>query len=204
MNNVVITGPTVEPITLAEAKAQLNLDPLYEDDDNMIISMITEARLWIEQRTGQSFVKQQRVQYMDKFPLCDRFTITNGPILLTGSGVTAPVIKYYDSQDVEQTWPEASYWLDTKRFEPAVVAKYSWPSVGDRPSAVSVTYFAGFGLDASTVPETIKRAEKLLVAHFYNNRNEEVEIAKGLFAKLEFGLERVLSFDTRFTYAGNY
>lgn len=201
MNNIVTTGPTTEPITVLEAKAQLNIDALYTDDDTLIGTMITAARLWLEKRTGQSFIKQTRVQYMDLFPLCGKFCISNGPVLITGSGITPPVIKYYDSLDAEQTWASTNYWFDEKAFEPVVVAKYSWPSIGDRPSAVSVTYFAGFGVDATTVPETIKNTMKMLVTHLYNKRENETEI-NGILTKLDFGVDRMITFDTRYTYSG--
>lgn len=201
MSNIVTIGPTSEPITVAEAKAQLNIDALYTDDDTLIGAMITSARIWLEKRTQQSFIKQQRVQYMDRFPICGKFTISNGPVLITGSGVTPPVIKYYDSQDSQQTWDTNSYWFDDKAFEPVVIAKYAWPSIGDRPSAVSVTYFAGFGLDATSVPETIKSTMKMIVTHLYNKREVETEV-NGLLAKLEFGIDRMITFDTRIEYTG--
>lgn len=203
MNNVVTTAPDDWPITLTELKAQLNIDVAYNDDNTFLETIIKSATRWLEQRTGQSFIKQQRVQYMDRFPSCLKFCIHNGPVLLTGAGVSAPVIKYYDSQDVEQTWSSSNYWLDTNAFEPSVTAKYSWPSIGDRPSPISVTYFAGFGVDSSSVPDTIKSALKLIGAHLYNNRVPEIESVKD-FARLEFGVERILAFDTRFMYAKQY
>lgn len=218
-NNIVLVAPTVEPLTTAEAKAQLNIDPAFTDDDTFIDTLIVASRVWCENRTGQCCIKQQRVQYMDYFPLYDfdkggfnrihlggfdNFSISHGPVLLTGTGVIAPVIKYYDSLDVEQTWADTNYWLDTRRFEPMVMAKYSWPSVGFRPSSVSVTYFAGFGVDATTVPANIKSAMKLIISHMYNNRTPEVENGKGDFARIEFGIDRMLAFDTRIEYAGKY
>lgn len=203
MNNICTIEPATEPITLAEVKAQLNIDPDFEDDDDLITSMIKSARVWLENRTGQSFIKQTRVQYMDKFPLCGEFEIIRGPVLLTGSGVVDPVVKYYNSQDVEETWPDTSYWFDNKSFTPRIVSKYSWPSLGERPSPVSVTYFAGFGEDATSVKETVKNAMKLIVSNMYNNRVPEVESTKD-FARLEFGVERILSFDTRLTHAAGY
>lgn len=203
MNNVCTIAPATEPITLEEAKAQLNIDPDFEDDDDLINSMITTARVWLENRTGQSFIKQTRVQYMDKFPLCGQFEIIRGPILTQGSGITPPIVKYYDSQDAEQTWDSTGYWFDDRSFTPKIVAKYSWPSLGERPSPVSVTYFAGFGDDAAGVPETIKSAMKLIVSNMYNNRVPEVESTKD-YARLQMGVERILSFDTRLTHATGY
>lgn len=203
MNNVCTIAPVNEPITINEAKAQLNIDPAYTDDDSLIEQMIRAARVWLEGRTSQSFIKQTRVQYMDVFPWCGEIEITKGPILITGTGISAPVVKYYDTQDIEQTWTNTNYWFDNLAFTPKIVAKYTWPSIGERPSGISITYFAGFGLDASSVPDTVKSAMKLIVSNLYNNRVPEVESTKD-YARLEMGVERILSFDTRFTYAGQH
>ena len=57
--------------------------------------------------------------------------------------------------------------------EPARLSEtygYSWPSTYDRLNAIEITFLAGYGATAATVPETIKQAILLLLAHYYENR----------------------------------
>ncbi len=200
MNNVLLVGPSVEPVTLAEMKAQLNIDTAYTDDDTHLNAIISSARQWLEDRTSQCFIKQQRAQYMECFD-DDEIEIIRGPVLITGAGVSEPVVKYYDSNDQEQTWDSSNYWLDLRALVPQIVPKYSWPSTsGHRPNGISVTYYAGYGVDATNVPVNIKHAIKVLGTHLYNNRQFEIE--GRIVGKLEFDLERLISFETRLQYAG--
>ncbi len=203
MNNVVLVAPTVEPITLAEAKAQLNIDTLFTDDDTFLGTLIKAARVWVEGRTSQCYLLQKREQYLDAFPCGASIELTRGPVMLTGTGVSAPVVKYYDNNDTEQTLADTTYWFDNKSFQPRIVAKSTWPSIGLRPSPISITYFAGFGETSPTVPETVRTVCKLLISNMYNNRTPEVESIKD-FARMEYGIERMLAFDTRLVHAAGY
>jgi uncharacterized phiE125 gp8 family phage protein len=200
-DNRVTIQPTSEPVTIQEIKAQLNIDLAFNLDDNFLSSCITTARIWVEGRTGKSLMPQTRVQYMDCFPM-GKIVLSNGPVLTSDDddAYTDPVVKYYDSADAEQTWATSNYWLDLNNYEPRIVPKYSWPSVGDRPSAVSVTYMAGH----ITVRETTKSAIKLLVANMYTNRVPEVE--QGNFSSIKHGVEMMLAFETQWIrpYAERY
>lgn len=58
---------------------------------------------------------------------------------------------------------------------------------------VKVTYVAGYGATDSFVPEVFKHAIKLMIGHFYENR-EEVVVGSGLTAsQIPLGVERLLN-----------
>lgn len=44
----------------------------------------------------------------------------------------------------------------------------------DLPNAITVTYQAGFGAKASTIPETITQAMLLMITDWYDNRADPV------------------------------
>ena len=45
-----------------------------------------------------------------------------------------------------------------------------WPVTRAQQGAVNITYTAGYGDPASATPIAIKQAIKILVSHFYENR----------------------------------
>src|SRR4051794_4197557 len=66
MRLVQITPPSVEPVTLAEAKLHCKVD--FTDDDALITSLIAAARMVCETRLRQALVTQTWVLYLDSFP----------------------------------------------------------------------------------------------------------------------------------------
>jgi|LSQX01.2.fsa_nt_gb hypothetical protein len=73
-----ITG--TEPITLTEAKQYLRV--LYDNDDDVITQLITQARQILEQATAQSLIEQSISVTNDDYK--DRFRLPYGPV----TGVT--------------------------------------------------------------------------------------------------------------------
>lgn len=199
MHSKVITGPDIEPVSVEEAKQQLNIDSGFSEDDIQLARHIKTARVWVENRLNQSLISQTRKQYMDKFP-CGSIEILNGPVIYNPP--TTPIaVKYYDSNDAEQTWSSSNYWFDNNRHLPLIVPKYSWPSAGERPSAIWVEYTAGFGTTADTVPESIRSAILLIVAHLYTNRVPEVE--GQMIGRLQMGVESLISHHVRLQFTGH-
>lgn len=192
MNSKVFIEPSIEPISLTELKAELNIDESFSDDNTILAAKIKSAREWVENRIGQSLINQTRRQYMDKFP-CGPIEILKGP-------VQSVVVKYYDSNDVEQTWASTNYWFDNSSYIPKIVPKYSYPSAGDRPSGIYVEYVAGYGDSESDVPQTIRSAIKMLAVHLYENRL--MEVPNQIIGRLHFGLEALLSMDVVTQYTG--
>jgi uncharacterized phiE125 gp8 family phage protein len=80
-------------------------------------------------------------------------------------------IEYYDADNEVQQYDEASYILfadvDGAKIEIAETATF--PTVYDRPDAVTITFRAGYGDSASDIPKPIVRAIRLLVAHWFDN-----------------------------------
>lgn len=63
-----ITAATVEPVSLAEMKAQLRIDAAFTDDDVYIAGLIAAARAHVEKITGHVLDSQTWQMALDHFP----------------------------------------------------------------------------------------------------------------------------------------
>jgi uncharacterized phiE125 gp8 family phage protein len=162
----VTSGPSVEPISLTEAKLDLKVDST--DEDTLITMLIQAARETIEKRTGRSLITQTRTVKLDYFPLSDTIKLPNGIVQSVSS------IAYYDKDNVSQTLSSSEYWVDTDSDICRIVAEDGWPSTYDRPNAVTITYVAGYGAAATAVPYPLRKAMLFLIGHFYENRQNVI------------------------------
>lgn len=158
-----ITAPTVEPITLAEAKLQCRVDG--SDEDALLTIIITAARQMAENRTGRAICTQTWELALDAFP-DDDIELQKPPV----QSVTS--IKYLDENAVEQTIGASYYALDnygSVRHWVIPSADFDWPTPLDSANAVKIRFVAGFGL-AADVPSDIKAWILLAIGTMYANR----------------------------------
>lgn len=158
-----ITGPTGEPVTLAEAKLHLRAgDDTAEDA--MITSLITAARQACEERLGRSLLPQTWQLTLDQFP--EALELRRGPV----RSITS--IKFLDPDGVLQTLDPADYQLDTADPWVAYVVPAldtDWPDTQENINAVRVQYVAGYA-DAASVPGPVKSWILLALGDLYANR----------------------------------
>lgn len=162
---VLQTAPAVEPVTLIEAKAHLRV--ATTDDDTYITTLISVARKHVETITNRALINQTWDYFLDDFPVKDRIVIPLSKL----SSVTS--VKYTDSDNVQTVFASSSYIVDAYTDPGQIVLAYgaSWPSYTPRPiNAVEIRLVAGYGAAASAVPEPIKQAMLLLIAHWFENR----------------------------------
>ena len=122
-----VTPPIDEPVTLAEAKLHLRVD--FDEDDALILALISAARQAAETITGRQFITARWKMVLDRFAgqegmvnSCDsNFSLPNHAILLFKCPVqTITAIEYLDMNGAMQTMPPAHYVLETA-CEPARV-----------------------------------------------------------------------------------
>lgn len=162
---VLQTAPTSEPVTTAEAKTHLRVTT--SDDDTYIGTLITVARKHVETITGRALINQTWDYFLDNFPPGDKIVIP----LPRLSSVTS--VKYTDKDNVQTVFSSGSYIVDTNNEPGQIVLAYgeSWPTFTPRPiNAVEIRFVAGYGSGAANVPEGVKQAMLLLIAHWYENR----------------------------------
>lgn len=184
-------APTTEPVTLAVAKNYLR--QTTDQDNALITSIITSARILVEKELGRSLVTQTWKLYLDKFPdysTCP-IQLPKGPIQSISS------ITYEDSNGDTQTWSASNYQLDNKQFPARVLPAYSlaYPSARTNANSITITFVSGYG-DASDVPEQYVQAMLLLIKHQYDMRT----IATSMDKETARSIGYILGFDRIATY----
>ncbi len=182
------TAPTVEPVTLAEAKAHLRVDTAT--DDSYIATLITAAREWVEEYLDRALVHQQYVMRLDSFPY--EFELPRPPMATSGTA-TAVVVTYTLGDDSTATLSSTQYRVD-RNATPGVVRQLragTWPGNLDDQNAVTVTWWAGYGASGTSVPAAIRHAILMLVGHWYDGSRSGV-VMGSISKEVEFGVKSLL------------
>lgn len=180
------TEPAAEPVSTDDAKLHLRVD--IDDDDDLIDALVKAAREHVEIITRRALITQTWDYYLDEFPTGSVIEIPRPPL----QSVTH--VKYTDKDGTESTFSSASYHVDTDGEPGRIVLKYgeSWP--GDTlqtSNPIVVRFVAGYGESGASVPEAIIQAIKLLVGHYYENR-EAVYGGRGQAMMLPSGVDALL------------
>lgn len=156
----VLSLAPVEPVSLQDAKAWLRVEHAHEDE--LVAALITAAREYAEERTGGLWAERTVVQYYERFCAC--MYLPRPPCL----------VRKVEYRDVAGTWIEVPETVYSKDIAPAYGcvfqrADQTWPT----PSSlwrhpIRITYTAGCG----EVPEKVKQAMRLLIALWYENRED--------------------------------
>lgn len=150
-----------EPITLAQAKANLRVSDSAEDD--LISGLIVAAREHVEGETGLVLTRRQVVETRRMFgPWIDLYS---WPIASIDS------IAYLDGAFALQPL-DASLWIAGTAMRPVRIVSRGnlWPTIASAPVAVTVTMTAGYATP-DEVPMRLKQAMHLLVVHWFGNRS---------------------------------
>ena len=185
-----VVEPELEPITLAEARRQLN-DPPTEDND-LIQECIAAAREMAEHRTHRQLVAATYIYSLDSFPGLDAPIMLPKPPLQSVESIT-----YVDGAGDTQTLAASGYSVDTSGLLGVIVPAYDeiWPSTRAQRGAVSIRFVTGWPVDDSvsppvaTTPSAIKRWMHCYIGAMYEHR--EAEIIGATTARFKF-IDRLL------------
>ncbi|WP_371767491.1 hypothetical protein [Massilia sp.] len=144
-----VSPPAVMAVTLAEAKAQLRIEADDTAFDAQLAIWIAGITREAEHATGRAFVNRAMRVTLDAFP---------DAIRLSAPTFSVESIKFVDANDQQQTLDPADYYADTVT-EPGYAIAASgkaWPTTAARVNVVTVDYTAGYGPDATTVPDAAR------------------------------------------------
>lgn len=154
-----------EAVTIEEARKACHVE--HTEDDAEIKGYVRTAFEWLQPPSG----------WLGRSVLTQTLRLDLAGWHLTPLDLpAAPVasissIKYFDTDNAEQTLDSGAYFLDGATV--LWTASFNEPAVYDRPSAVRITYVAGYAADA--LPRPIKQGILQLTAHLYQHRGDAPE-----------------------------
>lgn len=171
MSLKLITAPSVEPLTLNEAKIHLRIDTspaTTHPDDSLITGHIKAARKWCENFQRRTYVTQTWDLFLDCFPDTDHIDIPLPPLQ------SVSYVKYKDGSGTLQTLSSEYYIVDTNKEPGRIALAYgqSWPSTYGEIQDVQIRFVCGYGDAAADVPDEIKSAMYLKISDLYENRGD--------------------------------
>lgn len=208
MRTELVIGPAIEPVTLDEAKAQLRVNTT--DDDDYITSLIAVAREDCEMYVGRAFLPQTWDFIIDTFPVWGGFANrwvrdqgAHSTVFFPGSVIVPieiprpPLISITSVQYINPN-SGALVTLDPSLYKVATgtpgriapVFGQTWPVPRFEMDAVQIRFVAGYA-SPSLLSARAKQAIKLLLAHYYENR-EPVNVGN-IVSEIPFGIQRLLA-----------
>jgi len=185
MSSSITVLATLRPVDMDDLK--LHIRVRHADEDDLIRALQeTAVSMWESQTRRQLMV----ATYEETFRgFEDEMELRPAPLAAVAS------IEYLDTDDAEQTLSTDVYGVDAA-LEPAVVYRKSlqdWPALSAFRNPVTVTFTAGYTTLAA-VPEDIKSAIKLMVAHLFEHREAVAEpVGRGGFVDLPMGWDALLA-----------
>lgn len=188
-----ITAPTVEPVTLAEAKQHARI--LYDSDDAVLDGYIRTAREAAEEALQRGLYTQTWKLSLSHFAEVMYLPMAAPLQNDAGPPSTVPIVQYYDANGTLQTLGTTYYTVDTTSRPGSIVRapSQSWPTLqSDRQSSrVFITYVVGW-TSVALIPERIKQGIRTYVAYLDCDREGLEESAdRAMTAAMNCWLDRV-------------
>ncbi len=161
MTTALISGPTIEPVTLADVKAHLRLDT--PDEDRLLQAAIVAARVHIEAVTRRCLIRQLWRIYLDEWPEGRSVPIPLSPLIAVNE------VTFYDVAGVARQWSADNWRVDISSSPARLIARIR-PQAALYDNGIEIDVLAGYGVSSIDVPAPLRQAVMVLVAHWYEAR----------------------------------
>lgn len=155
------------PITLDAIKAHCRI--VGTDDDTYLTELIWCASDYLEYHSDRCFVQGTWVETFNRFPYCrNKIELSQSPLISVAS------ITYYDTDNEQQTVDSDNYTVKTPYSINGYitpVANVEWPATNQELDNIEITYTAG------GVPKLFQHGIRLLVAHWWEHRESNIEVS---------------------------
>lgn len=156
--------PEVEPISVAEVKTFLRIS--HDGDDAVLSNYIKAARQFCETYTGIAMISRD---FKVSFDISGKALRRNYPIPKAPvSAISSVKMVSYSAQ--ETSLESGAYETDTG-FNRIFIMNNGLNAANQR--AIEINFIAGYGENASDIPETLRHAVLMKTAQMYESRGGE-------------------------------
>jgi uncharacterized phiE125 gp8 family phage protein len=163
---LLIAGPALEPLSLSQTKIFLKIDGT--DDDDLVTTLITAARLMVEASSGRVLVSQTWRLVLDEWPYDSALRLPVAPV----SSIAAA--RVFDAASNPQVVAANVLVLEQGNDPPLIRVVLPPPPIGRLSRGLEIDVVAGFGPAATDVPAPLRQAVLRLVARWFENRGDVV------------------------------
>lgn len=164
MSPILIAPPLAEPVSLAETKLYLKVD--VPDEDDLVRTLITAARLLVEAACGRLLIQQTWRLVLDHWP-------QQGEIRLPLSPVTQVVAaRVYNAAGIPQVLAASALEAVAGTDPPLLVIPTAVQPPGRARGGIEIDLLAGYGPMAASVPQALRQAILMLVARWFELRGD--------------------------------
>jgi uncharacterized phiE125 gp8 family phage protein len=174
----IVTARPVDGLSLSEAKEQLRIETTVFDHDAALRRYIKAAHNYAESITGRTLVQTTYDYWIDRWPPGNFIELPRPPL----SSITSVAYTKWDSSSATLT-ADDDYVADTDSEPGRVVLEYdeTWPTDELHPkNPIKIRYVGGYTSGSSptdyreNIPEEIRIAMLMLVAHWFNQREATI------------------------------
>jgi hypothetical protein len=206
-----LSGPSPEPISLADARLYLRQDvPGFSGDtsqDQLLRSFITAARRVCEHEMDRVIGPQQFVMSLRGFGALsfDRSCYIGGYGYAGGGAYSLPTSPVRSIDEITYRLDGGSYnvladsvYRLTNDGQLVLNSGMAWPIAGSSFDSVRIKYTAGMGYPTDSdvgvekIDEDVIVAMRLLIGHFWFNRSAVVQALGGGMQELPMGVKALL------------
>lgn len=163
-----VSGPAVEPVTLAEAKEQCRVDATA--DDSYLTALIVAAREYVEDYLDRTLVHTNWRMRLDGFPA--EIELPRPPMADSGTNTAVTVTYTIGDSGGTAVLSTSEYRVDRDATPGVLRPLYggSWPSHLFDQNSITVEWTGGFGADGTAVPRAVRHAMLMIIAAWYERR----------------------------------
>lgn len=161
-----VTAPTFEPVTIAEAKLHARIDETV--DDTLVAALVLTATELAETYLRRAIMQQTWKQFLDSWPACGYHEFPKAPL------ISVTHVKTYDDSDVATTLDAASYQVDaiSRPGRITLRATGSWPTPARKLNGIEIQFVCGYATAPLNVPAKIKTGILAMIAFLYEHRGD--------------------------------
>ncbi len=160
MTPILLAGPASEPLSVDDVRAWLKLET--RDEDALLSAMIKAARSAVEQATRRALILQSWRLRLPRWPQEGEVRLPISPILAIDA------VRRFDAAGNAVLVDLGAFnWSGSH-----LSLRRDSGVQGSLCFAVEIDVKAGYGANASDVPEALRQGMRMLIAHWYAHRFE--------------------------------